>query len=212
MTWPIARESSEAPNKAIASGHASSPPLDYRLELLADRIALHIESLVPQGCARCLDIGRGDMTLAEAVQARASHTDWRCIDVERMPPGRREFPYADGEFDVALLCDVLHQAPAAAAGLLAEAGRVARNVLVKDQFEYGPCSRTMLQVGDFVGNLGDGGKVPARYFTRQEFARLAGQQQLVITALDAGLDLFGQLPGMGTVLRRDGQFIAVLSH
>jgi hypothetical protein len=210
MTWPIARESLEAPNKAIVSGHATSP-LDSRLEALADRIALHIESLVPQGCARCLDIGRGDMTLAEAVQTRASHTDWRCIDVERMPSRGREFPYADGEFDVALLCDVLHLAPEAAAGLLAEAGRVARNVLVKDHFDYGPWSRTILQVVDSVGK-GDGGNVAARYFTRQEFARLAAQQQLVITALDAGLDLYGHPPGMGAVLRRDSQFIAVLSH
>ena len=59
----------------------SNPPL----VTLAQRIALHIESLVPQGRARCLDIGCGDMTLVEAIQARKSRTEWRCIDVHGVP-------------------------------------------------------------------------------------------------------------------------------
>jgi SAM-dependent methyltransferase len=205
MSLPLVRESKDEKNKAIASDHAASAP-SHRLDVLADRIALHLESLVPQGRARCLDIGRGDMTLVEAVQARASRTDWRCIDVHEMAT----IPYADDEFDVALLCDVLHQAPEDAAKLLAEAGRVARHVLVKDNFEYGPYSRTMLQLVDLVGNLRDGAGVPERYFTREGFVRLASQQQLVITALDADLDLYEHVPGMNTLLRRDWQFIAVL--
>ena len=207
MSWPIARQSKEESKKPLLGEQVGSGR-GHRLDVLADRIALHIESLVPQGRTRCLDIGRGDPTLAVAVQARASRTDWRCIDVQRMPAevSRR----ADGEFDVALLCDVLHNAPADAAKLLAEAGRVARHVLVKDNFEYGPYSRTMLQLVDFVGNRREGVHVPERYFTREGFVRLAAEQHLVITALDAELDLYEHLPGMGTLLRRDWQFIAVL--
>ena len=206
MSWPIARESTNAPKKAIVSEPGISAH-SHRLDVLADRVALHIESLVPQGRTRCLDIGHGDMTLAEAVQARVSRTEWRCVDVQQVPT----IPYADAEFDVALLCDVLHHAPEDAAKLLSEAGRVARHVLVKDNFEYGPYSRTMLQLVDFVGNLRDGAGVPERYFTREGFARLAAQQHLVIMALDAELDLYEHLPGMNTLLRRDWQFIAVLS-
>jgi SAM-dependent methyltransferase len=221
MSSSIARESQDASITAIVS-EQDSPAHGHRLDALADRIALHIESLVPQGRARCLDIGRGDTTLADAVQERAARrTDWRCIDVQRMPADFRKqprsantddcaIPYANDEFDVALLCDVLHHAPEHAAKLLAEAGRVARHVLVKDHFEHGPHSRTMLQLVDFVGNLRDRVKVPEHYFTRQEFARLAAQQHLVITALDAELDLYEQSPDFGTLLRRDGQFIAVL--
>ena len=205
MSWSIPRETGDAPKKAIEHAAAHG----HRLEVLADRIALHIESLVPQGRARCLDIGRGDMTLAEAVQERAPRTEWHCIDVQGAPAELRD--YADHELDVALLCDVLHHAPGEAAKLLAEAARVARHVLVKDNFEYGPYSRTMLQLVDFVGKR-DGAGVPERYFTRQGFVRLAAQQQLVITALDAELDLYEHLPGVGAVLRRDWQFIAVLSH
>ena len=193
--------------------------------VLAERIALHIQSLVRQGRARCLDVGCGDMTLAESIEARAPHTSWHCIDVHPVPAAARDtaqwskyhqfdgrtIPYADDEFDVALLCDVLHEAPEDAGRLLTEAARVARHVLVKDHFEDGAYSRTMLQLADFVG--GRGGGVPQRYFTREGFARLASQQHLVITALDSSLDLYEHVPVVGTVLRPDWQFIAVLrSH
>ena len=128
----------------------------------------------PPGRARCLDIGCGDMTLAEAIQERKSRTDVALHRRARAPRRRsrtttarwrkylqfdgRTIPYSDGEFDVALLCDVLHDAPEDGARLLAEAGRVARHVLVKD------------------------------HFTREAFVRLATEQRLVITALDSGLD------------------------
>jgi len=224
MIWPRAlgggdetQNAADASHRGLSHGH--------RIDVLAERIALHIESLVRQGRVRCLDVGCGDMTLADAVHERTSRTDWSCIDTygrpadvsedERWSKYRqfdgRTIPYADGEFDVALLCDVLHHAPEDAAKLLAEAGRVATHVLVKDHFEYGPYSRKMLQLADFVGTcMGEGGSVPERYFTREGFVRLAAQQHLVITALDSELDLYEHLPGMNTLLRRDWQFIAVL--
>ena len=80
-------------------------------------------------------------------EARSSRTaDWSCIDVHPVPREQRATTRAGAstanstavpshsataEFDVALLCDVLHDAPEDAAGLLAEAGRVARHVLVE---------------------------------------------------------------------------------
>jgi len=194
------------------------------VSVLAGRIVLHIESLVPQGRVRCLDVGCGEMKLAEAIETRARQTDWSCIDVHAVPPtvrndarrskyrqfDGRTIPYADREFDIALLCDVLHQAPDDAARLLAEAGRVADHVLVKDNFEDGPYSRTMLRLADLVGGGGTGARVPQRYFTRRGFARLAAEQHLVITALDSGLDLYEHMPVVGTLIRPDWQFIAVL--
>jgi hypothetical protein len=166
------------------------------------------------------------MTLAEAIEARAPHTDWQCIDLHAVPPGAgndarwskyrsfdgRTIPYGDDEFDVALLCDVLHEAPEDAARLLAEAARVANRVLVKDHFEDGAYSRTMLRLVDLVGS-GRGTGVAQRYFTREGFVRLANEQRLVITALDSGLDLYEHVPVVGTLLRPDWQFLAVLrSH
>jgi hypothetical protein len=197
---------------------------EHRVGVLADRLAMHVESLVPRGRARCLDVGCGDMTLADAVHARAPRTDWHCIDVHESPldlgdePRAGEYrtfdgstlPYGEREFDIALLCDVLHQAPEKAAQLLAEAGRVAQRVLVKDRFEYGSYSRTMLRLMDVVDNWGHVGSAPPRYFTREGFARLAAEQQFVITALDCELSLYEHLPLPRTVLRPDWHFIAVL--
>jgi SAM-dependent methyltransferase len=223
MSSPIALEHKGASKKALVSLHRTLSH-GHRVNVLAQRIAMHVESLVPQGRVRCLDIGCGDMTLAEAIQARTSRADWRCIDVHQLPAGFRSdarwskycrfdgrtIPYGDREFDVALFCDVLHHAPEDAARLLAEAGRVARCVLVKDHFEYGPYSRAMLRLMDFVGNWGYGVSVPERYFTREAFVRLAAEQRFTITALDCGLDLYDHLPGVGTLLRPGWQFIAVL--
>jgi 2-polyprenyl-3-methyl-5-hydroxy-6-metoxy-1,4-benzoquinol methylase len=193
MSSSTALERKVAPKKAAASAHAGVSH-GHRADVLAERIVLHIESLVPRGRARCLDVGCGDMTLVEAIQARKARTDWRCIDVHDVPSKQRDdarwlkysrfdgrtIPFADGEFDVALLCDVLHHAPEDAAQLLAEAARVARHVLVKD------------------------------HFTREAFARLATEQRLFVTALDAGLALDDGLPVSGALLHSDGQFIAVL--
>jgi len=223
MSSPLALEHKAAPKRALVGLHQTLSH-GHRVDVLADRIALHIESLVPRGRARCLDVGCGDMTLAEAIHSRASRTDWRCIDVHRLPEDlghdRRwgkyrafdgsTIPYGEREFDIALLCDVLHHAPEDAARLLAEAGRVAQRVLVKDHFEYGSYSRTMLRLMDFVGNWGYGISVPHRYFTREAFKQLATEQRFLITALDCGISLYEHLPVARTVLRPDWHFIAVL--
>jgi len=223
MSSPIALQRKAAPKKALVSLHRSLSH-GHRIDVLAQHVVRYVESLVPQGPVRCIDIGCGDMTLAEAIQERAPRTDWTCIDVHDLPEhlrddarwrkyGRfdgRTVPHGDAAFDVAMLCDVLHHAPADAARLLAEAGRVARHVLVKDHFEYGPYSRTMLRLMDFVGNWGYGIGIPERYFTREGFAGLVAEQRLVISALDCGLEIYQHLPVVGTLLRPDWQFIAVL--
>jgi SAM-dependent methyltransferase len=225
MSSPIALERKAKPKKALINLHRSLSH-GHRVQLLADRVAAHIEALVPQGVARCLDIGCGDMTLAETVEKRLPRTDWRCIDVHPLPPALRDdarwskytsfdgrtIPYDDRAFDVALFCDVLHHAPDDAPRLLAEAGRVARHVLVKDHFEYGAYSRSMLRLMDFVGNWGYGIGIPKHYFTQTSFRGLVAQQGLAIEALDCGLDLYDHLPVVGKLLRPDWQFIAVLSR
>ena len=223
MSSPMVLERA-VPQKAFVGVQPAPSHGRRRVDALADRLAMHVESLVPRGRARCLDVRCGDMTLAEAIQSRAPRSDWLCLDVDGSQlehgceegSGRyrafdgRTIPYGELEFDVALLCDVLHRTPKHAARLLAEAGRVAQRVLIKDHFEYGSYSRTMLRLMDFVGNWGYGVSVPERYFTREAFVRLAKEQHLVITALDSGLDLYEHLPGMGKLLRPDWQFIAVL--
>ncbi len=157
---------------------------------------MHIESLVPQGRARCLDVGSGDPSLADAVHECVTRTDWLSVDA-------RTIPHGNGEFDVAVLCDVLRREPGHAARLLAEAGRVAQHVLVKDRFDDGPNARPTLRIMDFVGGWGGRVSLPKRSFTREAFVRLAAEQRLLITALDCELSL-EDTP--------DGQFIAVLTR
>jgi hypothetical protein len=201
MSSTMVLQRDPAARSALVSRHR---PLSRpsRSGALADRIAMHIESLVPQGRAECLDFGSGDLTLAESVEERLLRTHWHCVDVHAEPPAPRnddrwsqwgrfdghKVPYADGEFDVALLCDILHRVPEEAPRLLVEAGRVAHHVLVKDRFRSG------------VGDL---------YFTQEAFGRLVAEQGLVITALDCGLDRHDDTPGLGGI-RRDWPFIAVL--
>lgn len=184
-----------------------TPSDEQRVEALADRIAMYVDSLVPQGHVRCLDVGCGDRTLAEAVERRKSRTEWRCIDVHPLPSERREgarrrkdrsfrgrtIPHGDGEFDVAILCDVLHHAPADAPHLLAEAGRVARHVIVKD---------------DWRGT----GASSGRHFTRESFVRLVSEQKLRITALDCELDRYERPRGVRLLRKPDRQFIALLNR
>jgi hypothetical protein len=221
----MAMEQNAPPHKALIGLPQTLSP-EHRVGVLADRIALHVESLVPRGRARCLDVGHADRTLADAVHTRAPRTDWRCIDVHDAPSDLHDdhdehsgeyraldgctLPYGEREFDIALLCDVLSHTPENAAQLLTEAGRVARRVLVKDRFEYGSYSRTMLRLMDVVDRRGHVGNVPPRYFTREGFTRLAAEQRFTITALDCGLSLYDDVPVARTVLRPDSHFIAVL--
>jgi hypothetical protein len=156
---------------------------DERLDALARRIALHVESLAPQGRVHCLDIGFGDPSLAEAVQQCVPRARLHHVDALRSAAAGM-LPYEDGEFDVALVCDVLHRAPEGAGPLLAEAARVARHVLVE---------------------------VPKLHFTRASFVAIAAQERLVISALDCGLDLYQRGPGAGA-LQPEWQFIAVLTR
>jgi len=85
---------------------------------------------------RIVDVGAGSCHVAQTLHGTYGF-DVAAIDVvdhniTPMPlalyDGKR-LPYADGEFDVALLLFVLHHAPDAA-GLLAEATRVAKKVII----------------------------------------------------------------------------------
>ena len=177
---PITVERAARPAKPLER----EPPHDARLEAIAKRIALHVESLAPQGRIDCLDLGLGDTTLADAIQQRVARTRWTCLDVLVSLDGGT-LPYEDGGFDVAVVCDVLEQAPDDAAPLLAEAARVAGHVVVE---------------------------VPKHRFTREMFVEIAAQERLVITALDCGLDLYERSPRAGALLQPEWQFIAVLAR
>jgi SAM-dependent methyltransferase len=204
----LAVERELAPSTALADGE--------RLDALAERIAMHIESFVPHGRMRCLELGCGDAPLVDAIRARSARTDWSRVDVDRasLSDGHAigdswALPYGDGEFDVVLLCDVLHDAPENAARLLAEAARVASRVLIKDRFARRPQLKAAQWSAGLIGADRRSTGLPVRYFTREAFVWLAAAHRLVITALDC--DLLPQRLRAVRTPRADEHFIAALS-
>ena len=104
----------------------------------AKKSAKHILPLIPQG-AKVLDIGAGNGLIAEII-AEEKVADVVLIDVmdwnlSRFPLKLYDgthVPFQDKEFDVALLCDVIHHAEDEKT-LVEEAMRVARQVVVVEE-------------------------------------------------------------------------------
>ena len=174
---------------------------------------------IPVG-ARVLDLGCGDMSLLKGLaEARGLS---RCVGADIWPlqvppppgceyvqiePGK-PFPWAMKDFDVVLLIDTLHHA-GDQDHLLREAVRTGAKVLVKDHFEYGPWSRVMLRLMDFVGNYGYGVPLPDRYFTRRRFHSLVEENAPETRCqVDVGLSLYDHLPLVRHILQRKWHFIA----
>ncbi len=225
MSSPIVEKSKGPFDRALIGFHQRTSH-NHRLQILADRISANLNAL-PEEIGRCLDIGCGDMSLAELLAGKVNGSQWNCIDVHTLPqaliddPRWQKYqkfdgahvPFADKTFSCALLCDVLHHASVSdQCDLLSEASRVADHVLVKDHFEYGWLSRQALRLMDFVGNYGYGISVPERYFSQASFSELARTSGLQIQSMEVGIPLYQHLPLAPFVLRSNWQFIAVLKR
>jgi SAM-dependent methyltransferase len=150
----------------------------HRIDVLVRALAPHVTA-----GGTLLDLGCGDLRVAEGLRRERGLA--RCVGADIWqprvtPPAGLEYrqiesgaalPWDDGAFDVVTLVDTLHHSTDAE-GLLREALRVGRRVLVKDHFEYGRASPTLLQVLDYLGNHAYGVPIPGRYFTRASFDRL----------------------------------------
>jgi len=216
MSSPNARATYSLADRLLIRLHQRTSH-GHRIRRLIDALAPRI----PVG-ARVLDLGCGDMTLLAglATQRRPS----RCVgadiwqlrvqppagcDYVRIEPGQ-PLPWTHRDFDVVLLVDTLHHAQTPGQ-LLQQASAAGDTVLVKDHLEYGPWSRTLLRLMDFVGNYGYGVSVPRRYFTQRSFtdlvARVAPHRRC---RMDVGLDLYDHLPVARTILSPKLHFIAEL--
>jgi len=197
----------------------------HRVSVLARRIA----SILKRECTELntisvLDIGCGDMRIAESIQRELPFVELTCIDIHPLPKALhdddrwqkyrqfdgRHLPFGKKEFDAAMFCDVLHHDYDGMRQLLSEASRVAKFIVVKDHFEYSILSRLILKALDFVGNWGYGVSLPKAYFRRQQFEALCAELGLELTSLDNEIDLYAHLPLVGRVVNPRLQFIAVL--
>ncbi|MDJ1473002.1 methyltransferase domain-containing protein [Cytophagaceae bacterium DM2B3-1] len=172
----------------------------------------------------CLDVGCGDMIIAESINESLPNTIWQCIDIHPLPEGLENnakwkkyktfdgsyIPFADKSFDVITFCDVLHHAGENTPVLLTEAARTGKIVLIKDHFEYSYYSRLMLKMMDIVGNWAYGINIPERYFTKKRFSKLCEGAGLEIIDMNNHIQLYEHLPIVRTILSPKWQFIAVL--
>lgn len=195
-----------------------------RVSILSRRIGIIMEGLYSSETAvRCLDVGCGDMKIAENISSLYPRTAWQCIDLYDLPEDMlgderwskykkydgKHFPFADKSVDILLFCDVLHHA-ANIPDLLQEAARVGKRIIIKDHFEYSYYSRLVLKMMDFVGNWGYGVPLPHRYFTPSDFKELCASASLSEERMETGVDLYSHLPVVRRLLKPEWHFIAVL--
>jgi len=226
MSSPIVEKEKGLIEKSLISIHQRTSH-NNRVQLLSTLLNQKIECFVPRNNEiRCIDIGCGDMTIAESIGSLNNKTSWSCIDIHKLPEELsntekwkkyKQFdgttiPFENNTFDCALFCDVLHHIPGDLSFLLKEASRVSPVIIIKDHFEYGFYSRTMLKLMDFVGNWGYGISIPEYYFTQQSFEKLYLQSGLKIEELNVGVDLYKHLPVLNMILKPRWQFIAVLER
>lgn len=225
MSSPIANSDPSALQKLLVGLHQRSAHT-HRIAKLSAAIGTSIRDIF-SGIERpvlALDVGCGDMTMAETLAKNDPRLHWTCTDIHELPAHLRSsekwskyhrfdgknLPFEDRCFDLVLFSDVLHHCESSAPALLREAGRTARFIIIKDHFEAGCLSRQILRIMDFIGNFGYGVTIPKRYFDTGRFGCLVQAAGLKIMTMRHGIPLY-PFP-LSIVLRPSLQFIAVLSH
>ncbi len=227
MSSPIAKQHKSGVDNALIATHQHLSH-GRRIDILARTLsAVIVQTMVEHTDrpVRILDVGCGDMTLADAIAQQVPGADLRCVDIHPFPVelaradprwqryssfDGQHLPFADATFDVVIFSDVLHHVPdELRTPLLSSAARVGRVVLVKDHFETGWWSRQTLRAMDWVGNFGYGVSVPARYFDRRSFTDQCSHAALAVERIDIGLRLYDHLPLLRSLLSPDWQFVAV---
>lgn len=220
MSSPIALKKKSFAHNALINLHQLLSH-KRRVSILSEKISDLIKNEFPGvEVVRCVDVGCGDMQIAENIGNHNPKTAWNCIDIYDLPQNASDkwgkykkfdginIPYDDKSMDVVLFCDVLHHAGDNAPRLLRDAGRVGRRIIVKDHFEYSFYSRLMLRLMDIMGNWGYGVKIPERYLTVQRFKEVCHSADLTVKRIDTDIDLYPKL--LRFILRPEWQFIAVL--
>ena len=225
MSSPIALKAKNSLRKLLISFHQKASH-DNRVETLSNIFAEMINGLqTEQDQIRCLDIGCGDMTLAEKISAKTDkQLVWSCIDIHELPDDLKadpkwskyqmfdgqNIPFAGGEFEIAIIVDVLHHDLKNAEHLVQEAARVSKRILIKDHYEYGFYSRTMLKLMDFVGNWAYGVEIPRKYFSIVQFKNLISASKLKICKEIRNIKLYDRVPMVQKILSEKWQFIALI--
>lgn len=160
-------------------------------------LARHLSELIPANVC-LLDVGSGDGLLASHVLAQRSDLKWVAIDPLARPKthvpvqlftGDR-LPFADKEFDLVLMVDVLHHTEDPMV-LLREAVRVARTgIVIKDHLREGFCAGPRLRFMDWVGNAAWGVRLPYNYWDAAQWKSAREQLHLQTEEQRFALELY----------------------
>jgi SAM-dependent methyltransferase len=184
MSSPLANQDKNSLQNLLIKSHQKLSH-NNRIDYLSNLFVGLLIDLKPDN-AKVLDIGCGDMTIAENIMQKVEGTKITCLDTYPLPDDLKEeekwnkyvgfdgknIPFENKSFDVAILCDVLHHDFDNVQLIFSEAYRVAKYVIIKDHFEYGFVSRQTLRLMDFIGNWGYGVSVPDRYFSKKTYQEL----------------------------------------
>ncbi len=168
---------------------------------------------------RVLDYGCGNMEISRALLSTNRIASLVAADTYANPEtGGHEYvqltpgtplPFAGQHFDVAMVVDVLHHAGIGqTAAILADIGRCASHVVVKDHLEFGFVSRQLLRLADWYGNWADGVAIPARYFTRDAWQQTVRQSGLTQVSFVTPVRIHHGI--FGLIIPPRYHFIAVL--
>jgi Methyltransferase domain len=224
MSSPIANNSKTAIQQIAVSIHQHTGHAK-RITQLTGALATAIAGL--NSAKKCIDVGCGDMSLAEGIALQLPDSAWICLDVYPVPQDKlneprwekykhfdgKKLPLENDSCDVVLFSDVLHHASEnERISLITDALRVGRHVVIKDHFEHGLWSRSILQLMDIFGNWGYGVSIPKKYFTHKNFYKLASNANCSVTMVCDHLPLYEHIPILKYVLRPDWHFIAILTR
>ena len=135
---------------------------------------------------RVLDVGGGTGIVAQAVKdlfpvdhvvsIDVENRYLKELDIETRTYNGRTLPFEDGQFDCAMLCNVLHHVPKdIRVPLLTECARVAGTLYIKDHLAQSSLDHWRLTILDLIGNIPFGGMTKADYIERAEWLSLAEQ-------------------------------------
>jgi SAM-dependent methyltransferase len=163
-----------------------------RVRVLANAIAERL----PRN-ARVLDVGCGSGDLAALVMQIRPDVRIEGIDVLVRPRTAipvhaydgAHIPFADASFDAAMVVDVLHHTDNPEA-VLAEIGRVAPRIVIKDHLRDGVAANATLRFMDWIGNAAHGVRLPYNYLSHREWTDMWSRLGLGITAFTTRLGLY----------------------
>lgn len=219
MSSPLAKDKKSVFDKLLIKFHKKASHSN-RIDILSALFIQEIQALPMEETEtiRLLDIGCGDMTITNILAQKGDRIS--CTGVDIYPNTKdwenyvafdgKTLPFSDKSYDVVLFSDVLHHDAENLHQLIQEAKRVASFIIIKDHFEYGFFSRTLLQVADIIGNYGYGVSIPKRYFSKKRFQAILAQEQLEEIKLICPIYLYNHLPLVKYVFKGKYQFVSVI--